>query len=129
MGPFRRALPTIGLLLVLVAGMPAQAAGADRASTLCGWFDNPTPGNAWLTDRDGEWALGTQGGEQAEGDWPDFVANRWVETNGAHGHGCACMRVVADRDAREIRRILAAWSRPLSACRQDRHLRGKEPGP
>ena len=32
-------------------------------------------------------------------------------------------------DAREIRRILAAWSRPLSACRQDRHLRGMEPGP
>jgi hypothetical protein len=118
-----------GLLQAFVAGAPAHAAGADRAPILCGWFDNPTPGNAWLTDRDGEWTLGTQGGEQAEGDWPDFAADRWVETNGSHGHGCACMRVVADREAREIRRILAAWSRPLSACRQDRQLRGKEPGP
>ena len=126
-GNARLALLANGLFLGIAAGVLAHA--ADRTPILCGWFDNPTPGNAWLTDRDGEWTLGTQGGEQAEGDWPQFAANRWVETNGSHGHGCACMRVVVDREAREIRRIIDAWSRPLSACRQDGRLRGKEPGP
>ena len=30
---------------------------------LVGWLQNPTPGNWWLVDRDGEWTIGTQGGE------------------------------------------------------------------
>ena len=127
MNTLQRAVLGIGLLFA--AGGRAHAEAADRTRVLCGWFDNPTPGNAWLTDREGKWILGTQGGEQGEGEWPDFVPGRWVDTNGSHGHGCACMRVVADRGQREIRRILAAWSRPLDACRRDRHLRGKEPGP
>ncbi len=40
----------------------------------CGWFDNPTPGNFWLVDRDGSWEVGVQGGYQAKGldRIPDF---------------------------------------------------------
>jgi hypothetical protein len=37
--------------------LTAYAAEENR----CGWFSNPTPGNAWLKDRDGEWTIGTQG--------------------------------------------------------------------
>jgi hypothetical protein len=48
----------------------------------CGWFSNPTPGNAWLEDRDGEWTVGIQGNHEAEGDWPSFKRSQRVVTNG-----------------------------------------------
>ena len=63
----------------------------------CGWFENPTPGNAWLTDKDGEWLIGAQGGYQAEGDWAEFSDDQWVKTNGYYGYGCTCMQVTVDR--------------------------------
>ena len=71
-------LLTVGcLLLAAVAFVSARprtpdAPEVDRAGTRCGWFSNPTPANASLYDRDGEWVIGVQGGHQAEGDWPDF---------------------------------------------------------
>lgn len=52
---------------------------ANSAERRCGWFENPTPVNATLTDRDGMWEIGTQGGYQAKGDWPGFSpANGFV---------------------------------------------------
>ncbi|HET7863945.1 MAG TPA: DUF4087 domain-containing protein, partial [Burkholderiaceae bacterium] len=46
---------------------PAAGAAAAQPALRCGWFDNPTPGNATLVDRDGEWTIGLQGGHQASG--------------------------------------------------------------
>ena len=99
----------------------ASAAGPEssRPTLRCGWFDNPTPGNAWLIDRDAQWVVGVQGGHQAEGDWPDFLPNEWVSTNRSYGYGCACLRVMADPESHEIRRILSAKSRPVAACKND----------
>jgi hypothetical protein len=88
----------------------------------CGWFVNPTPGNAWLIDRDGEWVIGLQGGHQADGDWPTFSAARWVRDNGHYGHGCACLRMTTDPHTRQVLRIDEAASRPLAVCRRDRRL-------
>jgi hypothetical protein len=52
--------------LLFVAGWAATLALASAAPAeavqRCGWFDNPTSGNAWLYDRDGEWTVGIQGG-------------------------------------------------------------------
>jgi hypothetical protein len=89
----------------------------------CGWFSNPTPGNASLHDADAEWIIGVQGGHQAEGDWPTFGRGQWVKTNVNYGYGCACMRVRADRRAHEVLEIESANARPLSACRNDRALK------
>jgi len=89
----------------------------------CGWFSNPTPANASLFDREGEWIIGVQGGEQAEGDWPRFSSKQWVETNGHYGYGCACLRVRVDRSDKRILVIESAQARPLSACRRDPALR------
>lgn len=97
------------------------------AETRCGWFYNPTPSNAWLTDRDGEWTIAVQGGYQAEGDWPAFKDSQWVKTNINYGYGCACMRVDVDRQEKRILRIRSAFSRPLLACRKDKALKGKDP--
>ncbi|PXW92791.1 uncharacterized protein DUF4087 [Sphaerotilus hippei] len=111
----RVALALLGSALVVSAAV----AGPVRR---CGWFQNPTPGNAWLVDRDGEWVVGLQGGHQAEGDWPVFSQARWVRTNGHYGHGCACLTVRVDAAARTVLRIDAATARPLSACRRDPRL-------
>jgi hypothetical protein len=106
------------------AGQSTQA--ADSAPLRCGWFQNPTPGNAWLTDRDGDWLVGVQGGPQADGDWPRFAPARWVRINGHYGYGCACLRAqvqsASQAEPRLVLRILSAHSRPLQACRNDRRL-------
>ena len=91
----------------------------------CGWFSNPTPSNAWLNDKDGEWLISAQGGYQAEGDWADFKPSQWVETNVHYGYGCTCMNVTTDKKTRRILTIKSATARPLSACRKDKNL--KEP--
>ena len=88
----------------------------------CGWFHNPTPNNASLTDRDGEWVVSTQGGDSAEGDWPVFTDAQWKKTNGHYGYGCACMKVVVDRSDQRVLRIASAVAKPLKACREDRTL-------
>lgn len=94
----------------------------------CGWFDNPTPGNAWLTDRDGEWTIGTQGGPQPIGDWSPAFTRRgdFVANNGSYGHGCACMTVRVDAPAMRIVEVRDTAVRPLAACRADRSLPSRD---
>lgn len=118
----------VAVLAITLGAASAEAAeAADKVQTRCGWFDNPTPGNAWLHDRDGEWIVGIQGGHQAEGDWPEFNRSQWVRTNGSHGYGCACLKVAVNPETHEIVAIHAASARPLSACRKDPALK-KPPG-
>ena len=126
--------PLAPILFALAALVPCAHADATRAAargpipaTRCGWFDNPTPGNAWLTDRQGRWVVGIQGGHQADGDWPDFPDDQWVSTNGHHGYGCACLQVIVDPRSHEIRRILNARPRPLEACEHDPALPRRHP--
>jgi hypothetical protein len=109
--------------LFLAAGL-AAAAPQGRPETRCGWLDNSTPANWLLTDRDGEWLIGSQGGYQAPGldEMPDMSARGWVETNGPHGHGCACMTVAVDRTTRRVTRVFSARPVPLRQCRADRRL-------
>ena len=114
---------TTALLSLLCAGSASFGQDAAAPRLRCGWFENPTPANAWLTDRDGEWVVGLQGGHQADGDWPEFRPSRWVRTNGSYGYGCACMNVVADAESREVSLIVSAAARPLAQCRRDRRLR------
>jgi Protein of unknown function (DUF4087) len=118
------------LLLAIVAfvsGRPIMAVVADapaveQVETRCGWFINPTPANASLYDRDGEWIIGEQGGYQAEGDWPAFGPKQWVETNVHYGYGCACLRLRVNRETHEVIEIKSSRVRPLAACRRDRSL-------
>jgi hypothetical protein len=107
------------------AGSPARStiAAAAKGARRCGWLVNPTPANWWLTDRDGQWILGTQGADQAPGmdEMPDMSTAGWVETNGHYGYGCACMTITADGDGR-VTRIADAQPRPLKQCQADRNL-------
>ncbi len=112
-------------LLALVLAMTAPAQTPTGAERRCGWLVNPTPANWWLTDRDGEWLLGAQGGYQPPGmdEMPDMTTRGWVGTNGNYGYGCACMTVRTDRATMRITRVHAATPVPLRQCRADRALR------
>ena len=117
----------IAILTGLLAGGACAGEPARKAQTRCGWWDSPTPRNVSLFDSDGEWIVGIQGGHQAEGDWPDFKASQWVNTNRSYGYGCACIDVVLDPRTHEVARIRSAHARPLSACRGDPALKGVTP--
>lgn len=111
------------LAIAFVSAEPRTPNALEKAEMRCGWFSNPTPANASLYDRDGEWIIGVQGGHQAEGDWPAFSANQWIETNGHYGYGCACLRVRVDRATEKVLTIESSRARPLSVCRRDQALR------
>jgi hypothetical protein len=114
------------LLLASLIFANAQPGKPDAPfETRCGWFQNPTPANIWLDDRDGEWIIGVQGGYQVENDWewPAFKKGQWVETNGHHGYGCACLRLRVDRESGHVLEIKSSTARPLAACRKDRSLK------
>ncbi|MEP6850163.1 MAG: DUF4087 domain-containing protein [Acidobacteriota bacterium] len=128
------ALFTAFLIVSITAALSVFAGGSSDSANSnvakpelrCGWFENPTPANAWLIDRDGEWTISIQGGDQAEGDWPDFNRSQWVETNGHYGYGCACLKVETDSE-RYVTRILSSTPKPLAQCRRDKALKLKEP--
>lgn len=109
-------------LLLGVTFVGAKPNVIEQSETRCGWFSNPTPANASLFDRDGEWVIAVQGGHQADGDWPDFAPNQWVKTNVNYGYGCACLRVRADQE-KMVMAIESARALPLSKCRKDRSIR------
>ena len=95
----------------------------------CGWFDNPTPANAWFHDKNGEWEISLQGGPKAKGKLPAFNVNdeaTFVHTNGgSYGYGCTCMKLIVDSSKHRIKEIKSFNIRKLSVCRADSKL--KEP--
>jgi len=128
-----RIIALIGLIMaafLILATFPEKTAiveAQSRVELRCGWFSNPTPANAWLIDREGEWTIGIQGGYQADGDWPDIPENQWVETNGHHGYGCGCVKATVDRKEQRVIKIVSSYGRSLAACRKDPALKKKEP--
>ena len=94
--------------------------------TLCGWLDNPTPGNWELTDKNGRWTIGVQGGFQADGELPDFEQGPryWKETNGSYGFGCACLKAKTEvKDGEKtIVRYTDVKVLPLTKCKTDKAL-------
>ena len=111
----------------LIVVMPVDRLTAqNQFEKRCGWFQNPTPANAWLSDRDGLWVISTQGGDRATGDWPNIPPEQWILTNvGSYGYGCACMDVRVDRttNPRRIIEIKSSEAQSLQVCRADRYLR------
>jgi hypothetical protein len=108
--------------LLLATSVCGAQGEAEPAKLRCGWFENPTPANAWLTDRDGDWIIAVQGGHQASGDRPVFPRARWVRTNGNYGYGCACMKLVADPQTGFVQEIVSSYPLSLKICRTDRAL-------
>ena len=119
------------VIAVTAAMLSRSISPATEASsvvgTRCGWFENPTPANAWLVDRDGEWEISVQGVGGLLDGWPNFKPRQWVNTNGHYGYGCACMKVTVDKKEKRVTKIISSYAKPLSACKKDKGLKGKEP--
>jgi hypothetical protein len=118
----------VGFLVLAVVCFGGQTRQSNTAlsnnfETRCGWFSNPTPANAWLWDREGEWIIGAQGGFQSDGEWPNFKPRQWVRQNGDYGYGCACLRVRVDKQAHQISQIKSSRALPLAQCRRDPALK------
>ena len=115
-------------ILILAAALALATPALATPQHLCGWIENPTPANWWLTDKSGEWIIGVQGGHQAEGDLPDFDIGKqyWVKTQpNGHGYGCACIDAEVDAATREVATVVKTKVMRLGVCRRDRAL--KEP--
>lgn len=123
--------PCLALFCMLLFAPHAHAAPA--LHTRCGWYENPTPNNATLRDKDGTWDISIQGGgldgwygAKGADNIPDFPAKAWVHTNGGdYGYGCACLKVADDPAKMRILRITRITIKPLKACRQDKALKGE----
>ena len=111
---------------LLAIPLLAFAGMAHAAENRCGILSNPTPANWWLSDRDGEWTIGVQGGHQAEGmeNMPESLFGQgWIAVNGDYGYRCACLKVDTDRKTSRIRQIHAARPLPMRKCEADKALK------
>ena len=112
--------------LLLLAGLCVAASAAE---TRCGWLENPTPANWWLTDKDGSWTLMTQGEDYREhvmDNLPPFDEAQFVATNGNYGYGCACLSVDVDKANERIMSVYSGKIIPLSRCENDSSLKRAE---
>jgi len=117
-------LAVISIFISAVNAFAGPSAAKAKAQARCGWFDNPTPANVSLTDKDGEWLISKQGGYSAEGieKLPEDFGDNWVETNGPHGYGCACLTVRVNASEKKILSVLKSKVLPIRKCRNDRSL-------
>jgi Protein of unknown function (DUF4087) len=90
---------------------------------LCGWWDNPTPGNVSLTDKSGEWTIAMQGMYEAHGDGPDFKPGQQLPQGAPHGYGCACITARVDRTSRFVYSFTDAKALAPKVCRADPGLK------
>jgi hypothetical protein len=90
---------------------------------LCGWWDNPTPGNVWLNDRSGQWTIAMQGMYEADGDGPAFKPGQQLPKGAPHGYGCACITARVDRASKFVYSFTDAKALSPNVCRADPGLR------
>jgi hypothetical protein len=117
-------LPALAMTAALTIPSATKA-----AENRCGWLVNPTPGNYWLTDRDGTWTLATQGIESSDEvmlNLPDFDEDEYVASNGNYGYGCACISVDVDKADGRVIRTYGGKILPLSRCEADSTLPSPE---
>jgi hypothetical protein len=111
--------------IVCLASVPALS-----AELRCGWYENPTPGNLMLTDKDGMWWITSQmqfnGPDAADSDKaPSFDTKQYVQTQAnGYGYGCACLTVATDPKDKRITRVYSGSILPIARCKQDRSLPG-----
>jgi len=115
-------------LTALAAVFATTFAGAALAETRCGYVVNPTPGNYWLTDGQGDWIMASQGDDRDPGmdQVPDLSEHDYVKTNGEYGYACGCISGAFDAKAMQVARIDTFKQKPLSACRVDKKLKVPE---
>ncbi len=118
-------------LLIAFVLLPLTSIAMEKR---CGWLENPTPGNLWLTDRDATWTLSIQGiGFVADEDsminnMPTIKDDEFVRTNaGSYGFSCVCLDVDTDKANAHITKVYGGQQLLLKQCLQDPDLLRKIP--
>jgi hypothetical protein len=111
---------TMKRAVLAAAVIVTLSASFAQAENRCGWVNNPTPGNWWLTDADGQWTMMTQGSYEANGmdNIGDISAGDYVATNGNYGYACGCMEVDTDGQG-AITDIYSFRQLPIGKCEND----------
>lgn len=118
---FWRVLPAIVLASMSVAH-------AHSAEQRCGWYENPTPGNISLADKDGSWSITSQmqaNGKDAEGleNLPDLDEMGRVATQrNGYGYACACLLVETNSAEKRVVKVISSKALPLARCTSDKSL-------
>ena len=113
------------IVVIMVCFHLQSAASAERR---CGWYQNPTPGNLMLTDRDGTWWITSQmeaNGPDAAGSdkAPNFDPKQYVRTQmNGYGYGCACLTVETDAKSKRIIKVISGDTVPMAQCKRDKSL-------
>ena len=111
------------IFIVSAIGLFTQNA---QAETRCGWINNPTPGNYWITDNAGDWIISSQGGYEATGaelTYPADYSENYVHTNGSYGYWCGCVSASTNTDDfKKIVEIFSSSALPLAQCLSDKNL-------
>lgn len=93
---------------------------------ICGWIDNPSPGNQWVTDSRGTYFIARQGAAQANG--VDLIQPKeelgFVRKNGDYGYSCGCLVVDLATDySKQIIKVYSYRQKKLDVCKGDRKLK------
>ena len=114
---------TVGFMLLF--GFQSASAQPNKFETRCGWFQNPTPANYSLYNKDNEWFIGVQGDHQVKNfQIPAFKRGQWMNFfERSYGYGCACFQMTVDKETQNVLEIKKSYSKPLSACRKDKALK------
>jgi len=102
--------------------------GAFASEHRCGWYENPTPGNLSLRDKDAEWNITSQGeaagpdAEGAERNAPAIDYRQFVRTRASYGYGCACLMVETSTKDKRITKVISGKILPLETCKADHQL-------
>lgn len=123
--------PALASAFVLAALLHNAHAGpsAPQPFKLCGWVSNPAPAEVSLIQPGSTWHISQPGHYQANGDWTGVRGAEWVGQPNGLGHGCGCLRVVADAGEHRISRILSAQPQAHAWCTKNAKLRDLEPKP
>lgn len=95
------------------------------AETRCGWLQNPTPGNWFLTDAEGSWTISTQGQNPNDAiELPVLNEKKgwFVKTGGSSGYACSCLSVTVDKPNKQILTASKAKQLPIKKCSTDKSL-------
>lgn len=120
----------IRLAVSVAIALPMVPTVSFAGENRCGWYQMPTPGNLWLTDKDATWSITSQGqaaGPDADGvdKAPDFDPKQFVKTQGPgmdYGYGCACMEVETNAKDQRITKVISGRILALANCKNDKTL-------
>lgn len=113
--------------LILILATILGTMSAQAVETRCGWIDNPTPANWWLTDADGTWTISVQGGYSiSDKSWDNMtkaISGQFEAYNGKnYGRYCGCI-VGTFSTENDVLTVQSSSAKPLSACKNDKKIK------